>query len=172
MVQWLGLQAPNAGVRVQSLVRELDPTCCTKKPYATTQNPELPKKKKGCISRDLTPVIRAGAWGHLWAEAFSDKPDFSNAPETRPLRALLWFTSSPSLSRCVHACKVASVESNSLRPYRLQPMHTYSQTPGTSIQQTNKERESSQTLMIKQMLGNRVWRYLNYKPLFTRPNSC
>ena len=34
------------GVRVQSLIRELDPTCCTKKPYATTKNPELPKKKK------------------------------------------------------------------------------------------------------------------------------
>ena len=27
VVQWLRLRAPNSGARVQSLVRELDPTC-------------------------------------------------------------------------------------------------------------------------------------------------
>ena len=29
LVQWLRLCAPNAGAQIQSLVKELDPTCCS-----------------------------------------------------------------------------------------------------------------------------------------------
>ena len=38
MVQWLRLCAPDVGIRVQSLVRELDPTChILKIPHTTTK---------------------------------------------------------------------------------------------------------------------------------------
>ena len=38
VVQWLRLQAPNAGGQVPSLIRELGPTCCNQKVlYATTK---------------------------------------------------------------------------------------------------------------------------------------
>ena len=45
MVQWLRLCAPNIGIRVQSLVRELDPTChILKIPHTTTKTRYSPNK--------------------------------------------------------------------------------------------------------------------------------
>ena len=47
MVQWLRLHATNAGAWVQSLVRELDPTCMGERNGTKERYYQMPKKEQG-----------------------------------------------------------------------------------------------------------------------------
>ena len=47
MVQWLRLHASNAGAWVQSLVRELDPTCMGERNGKKERYYQMPKKEQG-----------------------------------------------------------------------------------------------------------------------------
>ena len=43
VAQWLRLQAPNAGIRVRSLVQELDSACSNKRSHTVQQRPGIAK---------------------------------------------------------------------------------------------------------------------------------
>ena len=96
------------GVRVQSLVRELDSTCCTKRPYPTTKNPELQKKKKKGVSLGISHQQSEQVPGDISGLKHSVTSQTSQTPQ-KPIHSegaavVHLFTFSESMRACLQSC--------------------------------------------------------------------